>query len=201
MDGDMKIKPCPNCSRQCGDLASVCPRCHHRFAAASTSTRHVHGLRCLYETQWVRKGLWKLNCMVLLPDGSTAAMTSAGVISTATDVYTVDRRRMRCGDRDVVRYIARGTYKNMRSMNFSDLTCGREYFLCWRPREGWFDNTQLVMMENDCEIGRYFTPTELREDAYASGDTLALISGISLPVALLILWIGMMANFFESTAS
>jgi len=128
-------------------------------------------------------------------------MTSAGVISTATDVYTVDRRRMRCGDRDVVRYIARGTYKNMRSMNFSDLTCGREYFLCWRPREGWFDNTQLVMMENDCEIGRYFTPTELREDAYASGDTLALISGISLPVALLILWIGMMANFFESTAS
>jgi hypothetical protein len=157
----------------------------------------------LYEARWARKGFWKLYCVVSLPDGSTAVMTSAGVISTATAVYVVDRTRMRCGARDIVRYVARGIYTNMRSIHFSDLSCGREYFLCWRSRGVRFDTVDLVLMENGCDIGRYFTPTELREDTYASGDTLALISGtsISSAIALLILWIGMVANFFENTTS
>ena len=106
---------------------------------------------------------------------------------------------MRCGDRDVVRYVPGGIYRNMRAMHFSDLEAGREYFLCWRPSGAWFD-TKLVLMENGCDVGSYHPNLGRREDGlfdYASSDTLLLIPGISLSIALLILWIGMLADFFS----
>ena len=103
----------------------------------------------------------------------------------------------------MVRYVNGGIHERMRSIHFSDLECGREYFLCWRPTGAWFD-TQLVLIENGCDVGSYHPNLGRREDGlfdHASGDTLLLSAGISLPIALLILWIGMLADFFSEDLS
>ena len=91
----------------------------------------------------------------------------------------------------------------MRSIHFSDLECGREYFLCWRPSGVWF-NTNLVLLENGCDVGSYHPNLGRREDGlfdHGSGDTLLLIPGISVPIALLILWIGTLADFLSEDCS
>jgi len=160
----------------------------------------------VYEAQRASDGFFTPpKVEVSLPDASTAFLTSGdvvrfpGVISTAIAAFTVDRSRMRCGDRDVVRYVGGGIYKGMRSIHFSDLECGREYFLCWRPSGAWF-NTNLVLLENGCDVGSYHPNLVRREDGlfdHGSGDTLLLIPGISVPIALLILWIGTLADFLS----
>jgi hypothetical protein len=143
---------------------------------------------------------------VSLPDASTAVLTSGrfgpypGVISTSTAEYTVDRSRMKSDGRAVVRYVGGGIYKNMKSISLSDLGSGRKFFLCWMPRGSWVQ-TDLVLMENSEEVGRYHSNLGRREDGlldYATGvDTLVLIPGIASPIPLLILWIGMLAEFFR----
>jgi hypothetical protein len=166
--------------------------------------RDAHDSRDLYEARWVRDGfLTGGQVEVSLPDSSKAVLTRPnsfvlypGAISTAIADYTVERSRMRSGGRDVVRYVPGGIYRNMRATHFSDLEGGREYFLCWQPEGGWFWLNNLiklvrefpVLMENGREVGRY------HDDA--RGAALELVAGISLPVALLILWIGLVANFF-----
>jgi hypothetical protein len=161
--------------------------------------------REFYEARPAGGDFLTCNVEVAMPDSSTAILTSRrlvrypGVISTANVTYAVDRSRMSCGDRDVVRYVDGGIYKRMRSIHFSDVECGREYFLCWRPSGDWFGTT-LVLMENDIDVGRYHLNVGKREDGlygHARGDTLVLIPGISMPLALLILWIGTLADFFS----
>jgi hypothetical protein len=143
---------------------------------------------------------------VSLPDASTAVLTSGhlgpypGVISTSTAEYTVDRSRMKSGDLAVVRYVNGGIYKNMKSMSLSDPESGRKFYLCWMPRGSWVQ-TDLVLMENSDEVGRYHSNLGRREDGlldYATGvDTLVLLPGIAAPIPLLILWIGMLADFLR----
>ena len=89
-------------------------------------------------------------------------------------------------------------FRSMRSISLSDLESGRKFFLCWMPRGSWFQ-TELVLMENSDEVGRYHTNLGRREDGlfdYARGvDTVVLLPGIASPIPLLILWIGMLADF------
>lgn len=166
--------------------------------------REANDSREFYEARWVRCGfLTRGDVEVSLPDSSTAVLTRPnslvlypGTISTAIAAYTIDHSRMRSGGRDVVRYVTGGIHRNMRSMHFSDLEAGREYFLCWKPEGGWFwlnelikiFDEDLILLENGGEVGRYHE--------YAKGAALELNPGISLPVALLILWIGLLADFF-----
>jgi hypothetical protein len=107
---------------------------------------------------------------------------------------------MKSDGRAVVRYVGGGIYKNMKSISLSDLGSGRKFFLCWMPRGSWVQ-TDLVLMENSEEVGRYHSNLGRREDGlldYATGvDTLVLIPGIASPIPLLILWIGMLAEFFR----
>jgi hypothetical protein len=141
---------------------------------------------------------------VSLADASNAVLTSGrlqpypGVISTSSAEYTVDRSRMKSGDRAVVRYVNGGIYKNMKSIGLIDPDSGRTFFLCWMLRGSW-GQTDLVLMENSDEVGRYHTNLGRREDGlldYARGvDTLVLLPGIASPIPLLIPWIGMLADF------
>lgn len=143
---------------------------------------------------------------VLLPDASTAVLTSGfpepypGVISTSTAEYTVDRSRLKSRGSPVVRYVSGGIYKNAKSISFSDFESGRKFFLCWMPSGSWLE-TNLVLMENNDEVGRYHTNLGRREDGlldYARGvDTLVLLPGIAAPIPLLILWVGMLADFLR----
>jgi len=87
-----------------------------------------------------------------------------------------------------------------KSISLSDLESGRKFFLCWMPKGSWVQ-TDLVLMENSDEVGRYHSNLGRREDGlldYATGmDTLVLIAGIASPIPLLILWIGMLAEFLR----